>query len=149
MFWYSSESLVSTSKCLANFMLLWWSSEYTRCKIQALITHHYRYSRTHGITLSHGATDMACQKAPQSNCYRHGMTYGITLSHYCGDMLHILMQHTSLHKSISLYFNWVRTSSMTASNCWQGWVKMNSNCKTSQRSSADCCICSSEKLRTW
>ena len=83
------------------------------------------------------------------NCFRHGMTYGITLSHYCGHMLHILMQHTALHKSISLYFNWVRTSSMTASSCWQGWVKMNSNCKTSQRSSADCCICSSEKLRTW
>jgi len=70
---------VSTSKCLANFMLLWWSSEYTRCKIQALITHHYRYSRTHGITLSHGATDMACQKAPQSNCYRHGMPEGTTV----------------------------------------------------------------------
>lgn len=82
-------------------------------------------------------------------CYRHGMTYGITLSHYCGDTLRILMQHTLLHKSISLCFNWVRTSSMTASNCRQGWVKMNSNCKISQRSSADCCTCSSEKLRTW
>lgn len=132
--------------------------------------------RTHGTTLPHDDTDMAgyhthialqtwqdtwhhtitwCYRhsMPEGTtvvkCYRHGMTYGITLSHYCGDMLHILTQHTSLHKSISLYFNWVRTSSMTASNCRQGWVKINSNCKTSQRSSADCCNCSSEKLRTW
>ena len=36
----------------------------------------------HGITLSHGATDMTCHKAPVINGYRHG----ITLSHGTTDM---------------------------------------------------------------
>jgi hypothetical protein len=86
MLWYSSESLVSTSKFLANIMFLWRSSEHTGCKIQALITHHYRY-RTYGTTLPHDDTDMA----------------GHMASHY-----HMVLQtwHATRHHSHELLQTW-------------------------------------------
>jgi len=125
MLWYSSQSLVSTSKFLANFMFLWWSSEYTGCKIQALITHHYRYSRTHGITPTVLQTRQETWHYTPTWWYRHGRTpHSQSATDMTGHMAshcHMVLQtwHATRHHSHKLLQTWQDTWHHTITWCYR------------------------------